>query len=41
MGQETCIAKDNWRGAFQQLPIAASGSGLGETLKEFLSLSLA
>lgn len=39
MGQEMCIAKDNWRGVFQQLPVAASGSGLGERLKEFLSLS--
>lgn len=41
MGQEMCVAKDNRRGAFQQLPVAASGSGLGERLKEFLSLSLA
>ena len=33
MGKETYITKDNWRGAFQQLPIEASGSGLGERLK--------
>ena len=33
MGKETYITKENWRGAFQQLPIEASGSGLGERLK--------
>lgn len=41
MGKGTCITKHNWRGAFQQLPTEASGSGLGERLKELLSLSLA